>query len=199
MGQMRFYAPTPDALLPHAVAQAYWPGSRPFRGTAAIVGSTACCVLNGPFRSRAACTFPGTCPDHGQLVLSTCTLMERSEPYHLATELARGTLHRARTLVADLESDDVAIPRPVREELQQALGGLLSGGDHTGARGRGGHAGDPHRVERDRSHLPGSLAGADSNPARGRRAVALAARGTPGRRRNVEAGHPSVSRTPSTR
>ena len=47
--------------------------------------------------------------------------MERAEPYRLATELARGTLHRARTLVAELESEQVAIPARVREQIQQAV------------------------------------------------------------------------------
>jgi hypothetical protein len=121
MGQMRFYAPTQDALLPHAVAQAYIAGIEaiPWHGCNRWTDGTL--SIDRAVSDSGSLHIPWDVPGHGQLVLSTCTLMERSEPYHLAVELARGTLHRARTLVADLASEDVVIPGGIREELKQAL------------------------------------------------------------------------------
>ena len=68
---------------------------------------------------------PWDVPGHGHRVLATCTLMERDQPYCLATELARGTLHRARTLVGDLEAEGVRIPGEIRAQLRASVASFI--------------------------------------------------------------------------
>ncbi len=121
MGQMRFHAATPSFVLPHAVAQAYIAGIEgiPWHSRNRWSEGTLC--LERAVSESGNLYIPWEVPGHGQLVLCSCTLMERAEPYCLATELARGTLHRARALVAELESQQVAMPARVREQIQQAV------------------------------------------------------------------------------
>jgi len=121
MGQMRFYAPTPDTLLPHALTQAYLAGIEaiPWHSDNRWIDGVLCIERN--VSESGTLHIPWDVPGLGQLVLSTCTLMERSEPYQLLTELARGTLYRARMLVGDLDAAEVSIPASIRDELKQAL------------------------------------------------------------------------------
>ncbi|MBI3837994.1 MAG: endo-1,4-beta-xylanase [Planctomycetia bacterium] len=62
------------------------------------------------------------CPvaGHGQLILSTASLMERERPYHLQVELARGTLNRLRNQIAGWESLGMTIPAAVRQRMAEA-------------------------------------------------------------------------------
>ena len=47
---------------------------------------------------ESACVYiPWQVEGHGELLLSTATLRERDCPYHLAVELARGTVNRLRS------------------------------------------------------------------------------------------------------
>jgi hypothetical protein len=57
---------------------------------------------------------------HGQLVLSTASLMERSRPYHLDVELARGTLNRLLNQVAGWEAMGMSVPPTVRSAIAEA-------------------------------------------------------------------------------
>jgi hypothetical protein len=56
----------------------------------------------------------------GELVLSTGSLMEREQPYHLAVELARGTLNRLRNQLAALEAIGLATPTNLEAHLAVA-------------------------------------------------------------------------------
>jgi hypothetical protein len=123
---MRFHALTPDKLLPQAVDLAYVAGLEaiPWRS----VNSLADGILT---IDRTVCEsgnlyIPWDVPGIGQRVLSTCTLMERNEPYCLVTELARGTLHRARSLVADMETQQLEVPSEARDLLHQGLDALFT-------------------------------------------------------------------------
>lgn len=57
---------------------------------------------------------------HGQLMLSTASLMERSRPYHLDVELARGTLNRLLNQVAGWESMGMSVPAAVRGAIAES-------------------------------------------------------------------------------
>ncbi|HEX3726445.1 MAG TPA: hypothetical protein VHV08_09390 [Pirellulales bacterium] len=57
---------------------------------------------------------------HGELMLSTASLMERPRPYQLDVELARGTLHRLRNQIAVWEGAGMAIPAEVIRLLAAA-------------------------------------------------------------------------------
>ncbi len=125
MGQMVFYAPTSDSLPPHALEQAYLAGVEaiPWRSCNRWSDGTLC--LERSVSESGSLHILWLVPGHGQRVLSTCTLMERSEPYHLATELARGTLHRARTLVAESAAQQVAVPERIERWMAEAVAAFI--------------------------------------------------------------------------
>ncbi|MHB0955926.1 MAG: hypothetical protein ACYC6N_11345 [Pirellulaceae bacterium] len=125
MGQMRFRATTPNLILPYGVAQAYIAGIEGIPWHSCNRWSEGILCLERAVTESGNLYIPCDVPGHGQLVLSSCTLMERAEPYSLETELARGTLHRVRALVAELESQQVAIPASVRAQVRQAVAAFI--------------------------------------------------------------------------
>ena len=65
-------------------------------------------------RIRATVTVPWQVEGHGLLALSTATLLERWEPYHLPLELARGTINRLRDQLFEWQAIGLTIPNEVR-------------------------------------------------------------------------------------
>ncbi len=121
MGQMRFLAQPPEKYPPCAFQLAYlagqeaiaWPSYNQFRdGTLTLERSAS---------ESGHLYIPWSSPGIGQRVLSTCSLMERELPYQLPVELARGTLHRARTLVAAIESQQLSVPSDTSAKLENCL------------------------------------------------------------------------------
>lgn len=60
----------------------------------------------------------------GRLMLATGSLMEREEPYHLITELARGQMSRVRNQLAEWEDAGIPIGEEIQHQLQQACHSL---------------------------------------------------------------------------
>jgi hypothetical protein len=125
MGQMRFHAPPPEQLLPHAVEQAYLAGVEGIPWHCCNTWSNGILSLHRAVSESGTLSIPWDVPGHGPRVLSTCTLMERDRPYGLVIELARGTLHRARSLVAERESAGISVAREVPARLQAASAALI--------------------------------------------------------------------------
>ncbi len=125
MGQMRFHAPTPEKLLSHAVELAYLAGLEAVPWRSCNRFSDHLLTLDRSISESGNLYIPWNIPGIGQRVLSTCTLMEREQPYDLGTEIARGTLHRARALVADMQTQGLTIPEEIRTQLRAALSALL--------------------------------------------------------------------------
>ncbi len=64
-------------------------------------------------------------------VIGSSTLRQRPEPYSLLTELARGTVNRLRSLLAELDSVPIAVDPALRSLVQAqtyAFGRMISGG-----------------------------------------------------------------------
>jgi len=59
---------------------------------------------------------------HGQVTLTTATLMERADAYHLPLELARGELSQLRNQLADWLAIGLAVPEEVFGRLADATG-----------------------------------------------------------------------------
>ncbi len=126
MGQLRFYAPQLEQMLPHAVDLAYVAGLEavPWRSCNTYRDQLLC--LDRSISESGNLYFPWLVPDIGWRMLSTCTLMERDEPYCLTTELARGTVHRARSLVAQLQTLELDVPAEPAQLLDEAVQELFS-------------------------------------------------------------------------
>jgi hypothetical protein len=56
----------------------------------------------------------------GRVMASSATLMERPQPYHLLTELARGKLNQVRSQAADWLMGGLEMTEPLRTQLRQA-------------------------------------------------------------------------------
>ncbi len=125
MGQLRFYAPTSEKLLPHAVALAYVAGLEAIPWYSHNSLADGVLTIDRVMAESGNLYIPWYIPGIGERVLSTCTLMERDAPYCLVTELARGTLHRVRSRVAEMEFEGGLIPDPVNVLLRQALAAFI--------------------------------------------------------------------------
>ena len=71
MGQMRFYAPAPETLLPHAVAQAYLAGieSIPWRSRNRWTDGVLCIERDESISESGTLHIPWDVPGLGQRVL----------------------------------------------------------------------------------------------------------------------------------
>src|SRR5262249_43205862 len=64
-------------------------------------------------------TVPWDVDGAGRLMSSTATLMERSAPYSLPVELARGKVNQLRCQAADWRAGGLAVPDSLAREIQQ--------------------------------------------------------------------------------
>lgn len=120
MGQHRFLVHPPDRLSPRDLERAFLAGAdyvpwlcrtRPIEGGFLIErdASDSCC-LHIPWRVEG----------HGQVVLTTATLVERATPYHLEVELARGKLNQLRNQLADWTAMGMTVPDDVAAKMRTA-------------------------------------------------------------------------------
>jgi len=120
MGSMRFRFP-PGRVTAEMAEQAYLTGFdripwevRPQLNEGELVLVRSC-------SDSAALHIPWHVEGHGLVTLSTGTLMERDEPYHLPLELARGKLCQLRNQLAEWEMMGVKVPEDVTVKLQEAM------------------------------------------------------------------------------
>jgi hypothetical protein len=64
---------------------------------------------------------PWPVPGHGEVMLSTATLMERDRPYQLLVELARGKVNQVRNQIAEWQSIGLVAPAKVEAALHKSL------------------------------------------------------------------------------
>lgn len=115
MGLMRFLVPQRERVSDEAVQRAYIAGLDTFPTPAHKSWEGDHLLrLDRSIDESGNLFIPWRVDGHGELLLSTASLMERDEPYHLPVELARGTVNRLRTQadvwqIAGLElSDELA-------------------------------------------------------------------------------------------
>ena len=120
MGAMRFLVPRREYLPADALERAYlagideipWPGRLRWNDDALVVEREQADSGN--------LFIPALIDGHREVVLSTASLMEREQPYHLDVELARGTLNRLRNYVAGWESMGSAVRDDIRTAMTAA-------------------------------------------------------------------------------
>ena len=62
---------------------------------------------------------PWEVPDLGRLMISTATLMERTAPYMLLVELARGKVNQLRCQLADWRSGGLQVPEELLQNIRE--------------------------------------------------------------------------------
>ncbi len=100
MGQLSFFVPQRDRLQPGTVERAYTAGMEciPWHGKNVMNDNHL--VIDRHVDESGCLYIPWLVEGHGEMIVSTTSLMERDEPYNLPVELARGTLNRIRNQLA---------------------------------------------------------------------------------------------------
>jgi len=120
MGLIRFLVPPPSSVSNQAHERAYATGIDlvPWRCEARRVGDEIQLVRvvgdSGNYH------IPWSVPGRGEIMLHTCTLVERAEPYLLAVELARGKVNQLRNQAADWQAIGLVVADEVWRKLRLA-------------------------------------------------------------------------------
>lgn len=120
MGQMRFTVPHPERIPPDAVERAYLAGIEYIPWLCDCRLEDDQIVVERDTKESGNFYIPWQVSGHGELVVSTGSLMEREQPYLLPIELARGTLNRIRNQLALWKSFGFHPPAEVDSQLREA-------------------------------------------------------------------------------
>ena len=121
MGQMRFIVSPPQRITEEVLQFTYMSGMDRTPWVVHAEADDGELVLERDVSDSGSVTVPWHVEGHGLLALSTGTLVERWEPYHLPVELARGTINLLRTQLYEWESIGLTVPDEVYRLLKDAL------------------------------------------------------------------------------
>jgi hypothetical protein len=121
MGQLRFFVPLADQISREAIETAHVCGRDRLPWITRITFENDELVAERVESESGTFHILWSIPDRGVLLLSTATLMERPESYQLQLELARGTLHRLRNLIADLQTAGLGAVDTAVEHLAESV------------------------------------------------------------------------------
>jgi hypothetical protein len=121
MGQMRFHACPAESITEGVVQQAYLAGidrvSWPTRATM----EGGCLVLQRSVSDSGNLHIPWVVEGHGNVMLTTGSLMERPEPYKLPLELARGSIAQLRNQLSEWQTIGLTVSDSIREKIALAV------------------------------------------------------------------------------
>jgi hypothetical protein len=120
MGQMRFLAPQHEFVAPDAVDRAYLAGIEGIPWLSRNTWERDTIIIDRAIRESGCFHIPWNVDGFGECVLSTTSLMERRQPYHLPVELARGTLNRLRNQLATWQSAGLSTSTALTNHLSAA-------------------------------------------------------------------------------
>jgi len=120
MGQLRFVTPAPERITPDVVRRAYCSSLEgiPWECQSRVENNSL--VIDRPSDEAGNLNIPWIVPGHGQLVVTSTSLMQRPEAYQLEVELARGTLNRLRNSISFASLSGWEVPRSITEEMDLA-------------------------------------------------------------------------------
>ena len=121
MGRIEFLVHPPDRLSDEALACVFFAGPDyvPWRGTARRTPRGFSVERESSDSGNLHLLWPAS--DRGDVVLTTATLRERAQPYHLEVELARGKINQLRNQINDWSQMGLSLPDTIRREVQQAV------------------------------------------------------------------------------
>lgn len=120
MGQMRFFAPQAERISPSAPERAYIAGAEGTPWECRIEYDSGLLTITRDARESGHLYFPWNVLGQGEVVLSTASLMERVEPYHLPVELARGCINRLRNQSHIWQQAGMTLPPKFTKLLKEA-------------------------------------------------------------------------------
>lgn len=121
MGQMRFTIPRPEQVPPHHAQLAYLGGSDevPWQCESKLVGDLLTITRDDHEAGCLYCTWIDE--SRGPVMLCSGNLGERSKPYQLPLELARGTLNRLRNQTSAWQMAGLKLPPEFPTEMKRAM------------------------------------------------------------------------------
>src|SRR5438874_6135207 len=124
MGQMLFVIPRLDRIVPGAAEQAYLASADGVPWECRCTLSGEALVIERDTRESGYLYFPWKVTGRGLVQVCSGALMERTKPYNLPVELARGTLNRVRNQASFWQTAGMAIPQGFFDALQAATATL---------------------------------------------------------------------------
>jgi hypothetical protein len=118
---MRFVS-TSGRITSDMVEQAYLSGFDRVPWQVRVRHGNGELLLERPASDSGNLHIPWRVEGYGQVMLSTATLMERPQAYHLPLELARGKLGQLRNQLAEWQMVGLEVPARVQDKLAEALG-----------------------------------------------------------------------------
>jgi len=120
MGLMRFLVPRRQRVSDDAVERAYFSGLDDVPWASRTQWTDDGLALRRAESDSGNLHIPWRVAGHGELMLSTGSLIERERPYHLSVELARGTLNRLRNQIALWQPAGLSLPDEVQSNIALA-------------------------------------------------------------------------------
>lgn len=120
MGVIRFLVSPPDRATSEMAAQAYMSGFDrvPWCGQSRLVGAEL--TLERAVSDSGNLHIPWQVDGHGLLALSTASLAERGETYHLPLEIARGKISQFRNQIAEWRAIGLVVPESIQAKAIEA-------------------------------------------------------------------------------
>lgn len=123
-GMLRFLVPPGKRFAPRLAEQAYMAGPDQIPWPCRIRLHDGELIVERNVADSGKFYIPWPVEGHGELMLSSATLMERERPYQLLVELARGKINQVRNQLADWQLIGMAVPGKVESALRRALQAL---------------------------------------------------------------------------
>ncbi len=120
MGVMRFLVPSRDWVAQDAVDRAYMTGLEEVPWQSRTEWTDEGLTIRRNENDSGNFHIPWVVSGHGELMLTTASLMQRDKTYHLPVELARGTLNRLRNQIAAWQQVGLQLPQHVVRHLVSA-------------------------------------------------------------------------------
>jgi len=121
MGLMRFQVSPPDRLTPLAIERAFLTGPEQIPWVSRVQASAGTLSVWRTTSDSASLCIPWQVEGHGEITLSTGTLIERTDPYQLQVELARGQIHQLRNRLSEWQSAGLLVPDSIHAALRGSL------------------------------------------------------------------------------
>ena len=120
MGQLRFVVSPPECITEEVLQFTYMAGIDRTPWIADVRREDDELLLERDVDDSGCVTVPWHVERHGVVALTTGTLVERWEPYHLPLELARGTLNLLRTQLFEWQEAGIPVPDEVHRLVKQS-------------------------------------------------------------------------------
>ena len=121
MGLMRFAVSWPERVTEETLQQAYMSGIDRVAWQVEVGMEAGQLTVRRTVSDSGNLYIPWPVEGRGRLTLSTGSLMERPQPYHLPLELARGTISQVSNQLAEWRTVGLTVPQQVVQSLSESI------------------------------------------------------------------------------